>query len=126
MGPRKQRKWVPRERRSTVLPRLAMAGASSSSSLPGIPRLPSRECQMEGRRGLCRGCLSAAKWVPVVFIAAIVGWSYYAYVIQLCLLTVESNVERVALMVAYHLFFTMFVWSYWRTIFTAPGYVPQK
>ncbi len=81
---------------------------------------------MDPRRGLCGCCLRAAKWVPVVFIASIVVWSYYAYVVQLCLLTVDSNVERTVLLVLYHLFFAMFVWAYWQTIFTPPGSVPEK
>ncbi len=120
-------------------------GGKRSSSFPGLPRLsppsrrsrraeagpglaaPSSSCrQMDARRGLCGACVSAAKWVPVLFIACIVAWSYYAYVVQLCLLTVQSAAERWALVVLYHLFFGMFVWAYWRTIFTSPGSVPQR
>ncbi len=68
----------------------------------------------------------AAKWIPVVFIASVVAWSYYAYVVQLCLLTVQSTAEKTVLLVLYHFFLTMFVWAYWQTIFTSPGHVPEK
>ena len=33
----------------------------------------------------CYICISIFKWFPVVFILAITIWSYYAYVLQLCL-----------------------------------------
>lgn len=33
----------------------------------------------------CYICISIFKWFPVIFILAITIWSYYAYVLQLCL-----------------------------------------
>lgn len=75
-------------------------------------------------RGSCFWCLKAVKWIPVLFISIIVGWSYYAYVIQLCLVTVESTIEKILYLVFYHLFFVMFCWCYAQTIFTNIGRVP--
>ena len=81
---------------------------------------------MDPRRGLCGHCVRLAKWIPVVFIASIVVWSYYAYVVHLCILTVTSNWERGLLLCLFHVFFVLFVWSYWKTVFTPPGAVPKR
>ncbi|XP_063314126.1 palmitoyltransferase ZDHHC2 isoform X1 [Pelobates fuscus] len=65
----------------------------------------------------CRRCLY---WIPVLFISIIVCWSYYAYVIQLCIVSMENIGEKVLCLLAYHFFVLLFVWSYWKTIFTSP------
>ena len=36
-------------------------------------------------------CWQAFKWLPVLVISAILVWSYYAYVVHLCILTIESD-----------------------------------
>ncbi|CAL1267032.1 unnamed protein product [Larinioides sclopetarius] len=74
----------------------------------------------------CSFCLRLVKWFPVVFISVVVGWSYYAYVVQLCLFAVESIVEKVFYLILYHAIFAMFLWSYWQTIFTNIGTVPRQ
>ncbi|XP_066225300.1 palmitoyltransferase ZDHHC20 isoform X2 [Saccopteryx leptura] len=71
-----------------------------------------------------RCCQRGVGWVPVLFIAFVVAWSYYAYVVELCVFTLSRNGENgkaVVYLVAFHLFFVMFVWSYWMTIFTSPA-----
>ncbi|XP_032774217.1 palmitoyltransferase ZDHHC20 isoform X1 [Rattus rattus] len=73
---------------------------------------------------LWRCCQRVVGWVPVLFITFVVVWSYYAYVVELCVSTVSRTGEKgktVVYLVAFHLFFVMFVWSYWMTIFTSPA-----
>nr|XP_045010934.1 palmitoyltransferase ZDHHC20 isoform X3 [Jaculus jaculus] len=77
---------------------------------------------------LWRCCQRVLGWVPVIFITFVVVWSYYAYVVELCVFTISGNEENgktVVYLVAFHLFFVMFVWSYWMTIFTSPA-TPSK
>ena len=81
---------------------------------------------MSPHRGVCGCCVSLFKWIPVLVISGIVGWSYYAYVVHLCVYTIQSHVERAFLLVFYHIFITLFVASYWRTVWTNPGKVPKK
>ncbi|XP_047736465.1 palmitoyltransferase ZDHHC20-B isoform X1 [Hyalella azteca] len=76
--------------------------------------------------GPCSLCLRVAKWLPVIFIVAIVVWSYYAYVIQLNILTIESIVKKTLYLLVYHVLLILFAWSYWQTIFTEIGYVPKQ
>ncbi|XP_015274232.1 PREDICTED: palmitoyltransferase ZDHHC2 [Gekko japonicus] len=85
----------------------------------------SRRSEIRRGGGVRRRCQWLLYWVPVLFICSILCWSYYAYVAQLCLLTMTNVGEQVMCLIAYHLFFTMFVWSYWKTIFTLPMH-PSK
>ena len=67
--------------------------------------------------------------MPVVLIVAIVSWSYYAYIVHLCIFTVitESGaVPGVILAAVYHVFLVPFLMSYWQTVWTRPGKVPQN
>ncbi|XP_072399641.1 palmitoyltransferase ZDHHC15B-like [Diabrotica undecimpunctata] len=65
------------------------------------------------------------KWIPVLSTATLIVWCYYAYVVQLCILTVESEVEKICYLILFHVLFFMFNWSYWKIIFTAAGTVPK-
>ncbi|BFZ14860.1 hypothetical protein BsWGS_17899 [Bradybaena similaris] len=62
---------------------------------------------------LCR----AIKWGPVVFITAIIGWSYYAYVVEMCINAADTIAEKVVFLLLYHPILFLFLWSYYQTIF---------
>uniref|UniRef100_A0A7N8XS63 Palmitoyltransferase n=1 Tax=Mastacembelus armatus TaxID=205130 RepID=A0A7N8XS63_9TELE len=64
-----------------------------------------------------RCCKRALNWVPVLFINLVIGWSYYAYVVELCV----CKYTHFYYLVIFHLFLTMFIWSYWKTIFSKPA-----
>ncbi|KAK2879593.1 hypothetical protein Q8A73_023405 [Channa argus] len=66
-------------------------------------------------------CKRALNWVPVLFINLVVGWSYYAYVVELCVYTIPNNAERISYLVIFHIFLIMFIWSYWKTIWSRPA-----
>jgi len=71
-------------------------------------------------------CLTLLSWIPVVFIIGVFGWSYYAYVVQMCLYTIENIPKKVIYLVIYHLLVILFLWSYGRTIFTASVVPPRQ
>ncbi|XP_030648140.1 LOW QUALITY PROTEIN: palmitoyltransferase ZDHHC20-A [Chanos chanos] len=67
-----------------------------------------------------RCCQRGLSWIPVIFINLVVCWSYYAYVMELCLYTISNTEEQVMYLVVFHICFIMFMWSYWKTIITKP------
>ncbi|XP_014216681.1 palmitoyltransferase ZDHHC15 [Copidosoma floridanum] len=81
---------------------------------------------MDGKGGRCWWCFRAVKWIPVLFILSVVFWSYYAYVVPLCIYTIENIVLRVFYLVFFHILFFLFIWSYWQTIATDLAKVPDK
>jgi len=63
-------------------------------------------------------CFETLKSIPVLFILAIVAWSYYAYVVQMCILTIDNSPKKVIYLCLYHPLLFLFLFSYYRTMFT--------
>ncbi|KAG8553835.1 hypothetical protein GDO81_003569 [Engystomops pustulosus] len=82
-------------------------------------------CRMALSRGL-RCCQRVFSWVPVVIISSVVLWSYYAYVWELCLVTVENALEKAVYLLVFHIVFLLFIWTYWKAIFTPPKEPTKK
>jgi len=70
-------------------------------------------------------CLRIFRWFPVTFIVGVVCWSYYAYVVELCIFTVRNVPEKVAYLIPYHIILFMFLWAYWQTAMTPIGSPPK-
>ncbi|XP_038604065.1 palmitoyltransferase ZDHHC15 [Tachyglossus aculeatus] len=68
----------------------------------------------------CRGCRRALAWLPVLIIVLVVAWAYYAYVFELCVVTVTNPIEKAVYLTAFHAIFVLFAWTYWKSIFTLP------
>uniref|UniRef100_A0A672NC60 Probable palmitoyltransferase ZDHHC20 n=1 Tax=Sinocyclocheilus grahami TaxID=75366 RepID=A0A672NC60_SINGR len=65
-------------------------------------------------------CQRGLSWIPVIFINLVVCWSYYAYVVELCICKCRPKLTFIYLLV-FHVFFFMFIWSYWKTIISKPA-----
>ncbi|XP_055536400.1 palmitoyltransferase ZDHHC15 isoform X2 [Wyeomyia smithii] len=74
----------------------------------------------------CVCCVRTMKWLPVLFIALVIVWSYYAFVVELSFFTVTSLLQRILFLLFYHLILIMFLWSYYQTVFTDIGRVPPR
>ncbi|VDM12046.1 unnamed protein product [Wuchereria bancrofti] len=72
-----------------------------------------------------RSIISFIRWLPVIFILALLCWAYFAYVVQLCFFTVEGTFERSLYLSVFHLLLFMFLWSYYVTIFRPVGRPPK-
>lgn len=66
------------------------------------------------------------KWTPVLIILAITSWSYYAYVMELCVYNKANLINMILLLSFYHITLILFVWSYWKTIITSLVHIPDQ
>lgn len=74
-----------------------------------------RRCIEPG--GCLYACVQVIRWVPVLIILCAIAWGYYAYIVELCINTLESNVQRVIYLFFFHILLFLFAASYYRTIF---------
>ncbi|CAL1539496.1 unnamed protein product [Lymnaea stagnalis] len=70
--------------------------------------------------------MSALGWVPVISIILIMFWTYYVYVIVLCLFTSQILGEKIILLTAIHPLLFMMMWCLYRACFTAPRSPPAR
>lgn len=84
--------------------------------------------------------LAAIRWIPVLFVFAILCWAYYAYVFELCFckfiyflfsnctftVTVTNLIERIVYLSVFHFLLVLFVFAYYQTIFTELARPPAK
>ncbi|KAK2166335.1 hypothetical protein LSH36_40g19028 [Paralvinella palmiformis] len=76
--------------------------------------------------GVINVCLAFIRWLPVLFITLVIAWSYYAYVVQMCIITITNIPQKVIYLILYHPIFAMLVWCFWKTIFTDLAQVPKE
>lgn len=66
------------------------------------------------------------RWLPIVFILAMLAWSYHVFVYQVCIRKVDNYVSMGLLLLGYHLLLFMFLWSWFQCICTAPVGMPDE
>ncbi|CAJ0579085.1 unnamed protein product, partial [Mesorhabditis spiculigera] len=113
------------------------SGDSRTSSRGGSPRPVSPELFGRAQTRMAepvgcsckRVCLIAfqiARWFPVLFVFAILGWAYYAYVVNLCIESVESIPQKALYLVLFHILLALLVTSYLRTVFARVRRPPKE
>ncbi|XP_076131094.1 palmitoyltransferase ZDHHC15A [Alosa pseudoharengus] len=84
-------------------------------------RYYTKTCLVMALRATFRRCVSVLSWIPVIILTMVVVWSYYAYVVQLCLITLTGTARKVMHLLMFHVCFGMFSWAFWRSVFTTPS-----
>ncbi|XP_016946653.1 palmitoyltransferase ZDHHC15 [Drosophila biarmipes] len=76
----------------------------------------------ERRNGNC--CV--IRWCPFFIIVAMLVWSYYVLVYQICILKVEDYVIMGLVLFSYHLLLLMFLWTWVACIWVDPAGIPDQ
>ncbi|XP_034655065.1 palmitoyltransferase ZDHHC15 [Drosophila subobscura] len=79
-----------------------------------------------GRATCCSGFDCFLRWIPVIFMGAVLVYSYYVYVWHLCLQKMTNAALTGVLLLWYHLLLLMFLWTYWRTLWTQCRPIPEE
>lgn len=64
--------------------------------------------------------------MPVLFVLIIFLWSYYAYVYEFCILTIELKSAQIIFLVIHQVLFFMMLWSYVQTILIKTAEIPKE
>lgn len=76
------------------------------------------------------GCIyyliETTKWLPVLVTCTIFSWGYYAYSVQLVLLSMSVPFQQLLCLIIFNFLFIFAVWSYLRTIFAPKIRIPNK
>ncbi|KAH9489645.1 Palmitoyltransferase zdhhc2 [Bulinus truncatus] len=64
--------------------------------------------------------MSIFGWVPPLLIMFVTVFTYYAYVVAMCLLTSTLLLEKILLLAFFHPLLAMSVWCFFRSVFTNP------
>ena len=102
---------------STYKPYQPIGGVSMEAGQQSMSNNSQSPSKMSILRRPCLIIANGIKWLPVLFITGVISWSYYAFIVELCIFTVDSLGEKVFYIVFYHIILVLFVWSYWKTIF---------
>lgn len=62
----------------------------------------------------------------MIFIVTIILWSYYAYVVEMCIKMIVNIAKKIIYLILYHILLIMFSWAYGKTIFTKAASVPKN
>lgn len=100
---------------------------SSSSQQQPLQANSSRNFQAQAEPNLV---FRIGKFIPCLFIAAVIGWSYYAVIFHIILHFYQRVVQNIPLFVyliiQYHVILLLFVWSWLKTVLTKPMTVGDK
>lgn len=71
-------------------------------------------------------CIRSVKWTPVFFVLIICLWSYYVYVYEYCILTLNSTSTIVTFLVIHQTLFLLMFWSFVQTVFVQSVTIPDS
>jgi len=76
-------------------------------------------------RSCAAWCQKCTMMIPVIFVLAMVGWSYFAFIVAFGS-RIPDLAARVIIAIVYHVLLIMFLWSYLMAIFSNPGRPPES
>lgn len=63
---------------------------------------------------------------PAIGLCTIIFWSYYAYVVALCIYIIVNSLKQIAYLIVYHILFLTMMYSYAVTMFANSDGVPLR